>query len=159
MCVAAGNQCMLYIYGRHGALTFDGAIGAVDPASRAAYIGWAGHCSRPVAWCEQRRCLEAIPNPRTQRVRSWTTWASWRRTPVSVMRCEAGTPAHAGTPSSGHSSCGPRLRSADGSSTDLVRIIDARLYHPRDGVEAREWRFTACLVLNVGSHTPQRRHQ
>ena len=34
MCLPAGSRCMPYIYGRLGAPTFEGAIGAVDPVSK-----------------------------------------------------------------------------------------------------------------------------
>ena len=62
--------------------------------------------------------------------------------PVRGSHCEGGTPACTGTLSSNHGSRGLRLLSADGSSTDSVRVIDAEPFHPQ-GMEAREWRFTA----------------
>ena len=98
-----------------------------------------GCCSKPSQ--ATRTTLDCVGQPETP--------------PVRGSHCEGGTPACAGALSSNHGSRGLRLLSADGSSTDSVRVIDAEPFHPQ-GVEAREWRFTAHQCQTSRRRPPKR---
>ena len=98
---------------------------STQPAGQA-YTGWTGQRFCPAAACKQRRCLEATVTPHTNSVGGWHSSCRRDSCPGDTAR-------------------GPRQSRV---APSMVRIIDARLYHPRDDVEAREWRYIACQVVN-----------